>query len=110
MISMIRGALGLFGSLDGNGFKNYGVVAPKSDYFWQRWSADGKKTRIVRNFSNRSSNGATPFILNVEELASLYHPPSILVRAPLIKKVESRKVEPPFALPMSTGAPDEPEK
>ncbi len=103
MISMIRGAIGLLGSLDGNSFKNYGKVAPKTDYFWQRWSADEKKTRIVRNFSNRSSYGATPFILNVEELASLYHFPSMLVKAPLIKKVESRKVEPPFSLPIASN-------
>jgi hypothetical protein len=104
MISMVRGALGMFGSLDGNSFKNYGKVAPKTDYFWQRWSAEEKKTKIIRNFSNRSSNGADRFILNVEELASLWHFPQVFTKAPLIKKVESRKVEPPFALP---AAPDE---
>lgn len=104
MISMVRGALELFGSLDGNKLKNYGKVAPKTDYFWQRWSAEEKKTKIIRNFSNRSSNGANRFILNVEELASLWHFPQVLIKAPLLKKVESRKVEPPFALP---AAPDE---
>lgn len=106
MISMVRGALGLFGSLDGNSLKAYGKVAPKTDYFWQRWSAESKKTAIINNFSNRSSNGADKFILNVEELASLWHFPQVLIKAPLIKKVESRKVEPPFALPQ---APDLPE-
>lgn len=104
MISMVRGALGMFGSLDGNSFKNYGKVAPKTDYFWQRWSAEEKKTKIIRNFSNRSSSGADSFVLNVEELASLWHFPQVFTKAPLIKKVESRKVEPPFALP---SAPDE---
>ncbi len=107
MISMVRGALGLFGSLDGNSFKNYGKAAPKTDYFWQRWSADEKKTRIIRRFSGRSSAGADRFILNVEELASLWHFPQILVKAPLLKKVESRKVEPPFSLPeVPPGLPE----
>lgn len=104
MISMVRGALELFGSLDGNKLKNYGKVAPKSDYFWQRWSTEQKKTKIIKNYSNRSGNGANRFVLNVEELASLWHFPQVLIKAPLLKKVESRKVEPPFALP---AAPDE---
>lgn len=104
MISMVRGALGLFGSLDGNSFKNYGKAAPKSDYFWQRWSADSKKTRIIKRFSSRSSDGADRFVLNSEELASLWHFPQILIKAPLLKKVDSRKVEPPFSIPL---APDE---
>ena len=91
-------------SLDGNSFKNYGKVAPKSDYFWQRWSADKKKTKIIKAFSNRSSSGADRFVLNVEELASLWHFPQVQTKAPLLKKVESRKVEPPFSLP---AVPDE---
>ncbi len=103
--SMVMGGFGLFGSLDGNSFKNYGKVAPKTDYFWQRWSANEKKNKIIRNFSNRSANGANRFVLNAEELASVWHFPQMLVKAPLIKKVESRKVEPPFSLP---AAPEEP--
>ncbi len=99
VISMIRGALGLFGSLDANGFKAYGPVTPKTDYFWQRWSAEEKKNKIMRAFSQRSGAGSPPFVLNVEELASLWHFPQITVKAPLIKKVESKKVEPPFTLP-----------
>lgn len=104
MISMIRGALGLFGSLDGNSLKNYGKAAPKTDYFWQRWSADEKKTRIIKRFAGRSGDGANRFVLNAEELASLWHFPQMLIKAPLLKKVESRKVEPPFSIPL---APDD---
>ncbi len=108
MISMIRGALGLFGSLDGNSLKGYGKASPKTDYFWQRWSAEEKKTKIIKRFSSRSSEGAERFILNVEELASLWHFPQILIKAPLLKKVESRKVEPPFSLPESPDGPSLP--
>ena len=104
MISMVRGALGLFGSLDGNSLKNYGKAAPKTDYFWQRWSAEEKKTTIIKRFAARSANGADRFVLNSEELASLWHFPQIIIKAPLLKKVESRKVEPPFSIPL---APDD---
>ena len=39
-------------------------------------------------------------ILNIEELATLYHFPVITGRVPLIKKTGSKRGEPPFALPI----------
>jgi len=110
MISMVRGALGLFGSTDGNSLKNYGAAAPKTDYFWQRWSADQKKTTIINRYASRSGDGAPRFVLNSEELASLWHFPQILIKAPLLKKVESRKVEPPFSIPLAPAEPPEPKE
>ncbi len=110
MISMVRGALGLFGSTDGNSLKNYGKAAPKSDYFWQRWSAEEKKTTIINRYASRSGDGAERFVLNSEELASLWHFPQIIIKAPLLKKVESRKVEPPFSIPLAPDAPPEPKE
>lgn len=110
VISMVRGALGLFGSLDGNSLKSYGAAAPKSDYFWQRWSADEKKTKIIKRYASRSGDGSKKFVLNVEELASLWHFPQMLVKAPLLKKVESRKVEPPFSIPLAPDALPEPKE
>lgn len=47
--------------------------------------------------------GALPgkfFILNVEELASLYHFPTQIVEAPLLGRVETRKGGPPGGLPI----------
>ena len=40
-------------------------------------------------------------ILNVEELATIFHPPtSVVLTQPLIKRVESRKLGPPAGLPI----------
>ena len=40
-------------------------------------------------------------VLNVEELATIFHPPMFLVlTGPLIKRVESRKIGPPAGLPI----------
>ena len=39
-------------------------------------------------------------ILNIEELATLYHFPAVTVRPPLIKKTGSKRGEPPFGLPV----------
>jgi hypothetical protein len=38
-------------------------------------------------------------VLNIEELATLYHFPVLTTQAPLIKKTGSKKGEPPFGLP-----------
>ncbi len=40
-----------------------------------------------------------PFVFNIEELATVYHYPAIMVKAPLVPKIEARKAEPPIRLP-----------
>lgn len=101
-IAIIKGALSQFNTLNLNGFKNFGRVTPKSDYFWQRWVVSKKKTRLVAAYRGRSNwRGAPAYILNTEELATIFHFPQIIVKAPLIKKTESKRAEPPFGLPMA---------
>jgi len=40
-------------------------------------------------------------VLNTEELATIYHPPTLLVlTGPLLKRVEARRVGPPAGLPI----------
>ncbi len=41
-----------------------------------------------------------PFVFNIEELATVYHYPTLMVKAPLVPKVESGKREPPIGLPV----------
>ncbi len=43
----------------------------------------------------------TPYLLSVEEIASLWHPPSLLVRTPNIDWVTSKKLQPPVDLPIA---------
>ncbi|MBU0767103.1 type IV secretory system conjugative DNA transfer family protein [Patescibacteria group bacterium] len=43
-----------------------------------------------------------PFILSVEEVVTLWHIPTVLVRTPNIDWVLSKKLEPPINLPIST--------
>lgn len=40
-----------------------------------------------------------PFVFNIEELATVYHFPGLMVKAPLTPKVEAKKGEPPAGLP-----------
>lgn len=41
-----------------------------------------------------------PFVFNIEELATVYHYPGMMVKAPLTPKVEAKKGEPPTGLPL----------
>ncbi|MDZ4229552.1 MAG: hypothetical protein U1C53_00250, partial [Candidatus Veblenbacteria bacterium] len=57
---------------------------------------------ILRHYAGRSNRRGhgEGFILNTEELATLYHFPVVTVKAPLVKKTEAKKAEPPFGLPV----------
>lgn len=55
-----------------------------------------EKLPIVNWFFMRSE----PMVLNVEELATVYHYPTIVVKAPTVPKVEAKKGEPPMRLPV----------
>ncbi|MBU1029354.1 hypothetical protein KKE28_04075 [Patescibacteria group bacterium] len=96
----IKGALMQYNALNMNEIKTYGKVTPKDDYFHERWSVWQKKMKLVRCFRGRSGKGAPSYVLNIEELATLYHFPMRLVKTPLLKKTDAKRAEPPAALPM----------
>ncbi len=110
-----------------NAFKPNGKVTPNIDYSYQakgtrelyrkeRVLADYKK----RNFTTYSNHisylnplffeklpilkwffvRSNPFVLNIEELATVYHFPGEMVKAPLLPKVEAKKGQPPAGLPL----------
>ncbi len=101
----LKGAMSQFAAVNMNAFKGYGPVTPKGDYFWQRWSENSLKSKIVRNYKNRSGKGAPHYALNIEELATIYHFPMMTVKAPLVKKTDSKRAEPPHSLPTEERFP-----
>lgn len=106
--AFVKGMYHQFTHLNMNGFGLHGDATPKDDYFWQAWTYNTRQGRLVRAFKNRSwGTGADPWILNTEELTSLWHFPAITVKAPLVKKAEAKRAEPPVGLPI--GGEDEDE-
>lgn len=102
-VAMVKGMLLQYNSPGTNEFSMYGPQTPKNDYFWQRWTYSHRQTRLAQALEKRSFGlGATPKILCTEELATLWHFPTVLVKAPLIKKTESRRAEPPVSLPITS--------
>jgi len=107
VFSTIKGAFNQYNALGANSFGGSIRSTTKEDHFWEKWTVNAKKNRIHRRYRNRSLDGATPTVMNIEELATIWHFPVMTVKAPLLKKTESRRAEPPFGLPVATRLPGE---
>jgi len=91
-----------FTGLDMNSFMpDVKKTATSTAYFRAVPRLNKKKNRIVRAYKSRSGwLGRLPYILNIEELATIWHfPLDAVVKAPLLQRGSSRKVEAPISLP-----------
>ena len=100
-VAGVVGAIHQFTTLNINGFRPSRIMTTKAEYFLKQSRINRKQRRILSHYVKRSNGrGHGPgFILNTEELATLYHFPVMTVKAPLVKKTEVKKAEPPFSLP-----------
>jgi hypothetical protein len=78
-------------------------TATSTAYFFRDSHLNHKKNRLFHNYIARDSHaGRPPGLMNVEELATLWHfPIESVVKAPLIQKTAGRKAEPPMTLPQA---------
>lgn len=107
-VTSIFGAIKQFNIVGQNGFKASKTMTPNVDYFFKKMRNNARKNKILRQFRQRSSQlapGYYGYILNIEELATIYHFPIMTVKAPLLKRIESKKSEPPSTLPIEEGLP-----
>ncbi len=104
-VNAVLGTIKQFTALNLNGFKPSKLVTTKADYFLVKQRITKKQKKILIAYKLRSPfHGAgLGRILNTEELATIYHFPVTTVKAPLVRKTELKKAEPPFTLPVFTG-------
>jgi len=105
-IGGIVGAFKQYGSLNLNGFRPDSTTSV--DYPWQ--DITGKKVKkkkekmfdayINRGYFHPPYKQKNVFILNTEELATIYHLPGLSVATPSFKRTSSTKAEPPANLPI----------
>jgi hypothetical protein len=72
-------------------------------YFFKKQRIAFRKTLLMSAYkARRIKVGKTPFILNIEELATLWHFPMSHVKTPLVMKAEGKRAEPPSTLPVES--------
>jgi hypothetical protein len=101
------GSLSQFTDLYSNGFyqDKYTKVSTSHLYYFPKYRVEHfRKNLILKKYLVRSTRYGSQygkgFILNIEELASLWHFPVGDVKAVVLKKAEFKKAEAPFALPV----------
>jgi hypothetical protein len=97
--SMTKGMFHLFGNLSTNKLGLYDPTTPKDDYFWMEWQMDGKKESLLQGYKYRSwGRGSNPYILNSEELATIFHFPAADARTPVLSAPPAKMGEAPMEL------------
>lgn len=104
-IAGITGAFRQFSSQTLNGFRPHNTTG--FDYPWEDFHdirLNKKKKELFDAYVRRSYFYAPykkkPFVLNSEELATIYHFPGGVAETPTFDRIESRKGEPPANLPV----------
>lgn len=104
-VAAVIGAINQFNTENLNDFETDKRTKTAANYVFTGKRISRKQNKILRRFKNRLMRPGRGSILNIEELASLYHFPVITVKAPLVKKTESRRGEPPVSLPVAPEIP-----
>ncbi len=111
-VNGVVGAIKQFNTQDQNGFKPESTTKTTIDYFFKKRRLYARKHRLLENYRRRvlhkkfqvknpvTRAGLKPFILNTEELASIFHFPVETVKAPMVQKTEAKRGEPPLMLPV----------
>ena len=102
----VLGAFKQFNTQDLNGFKSNKKIKTSIDYFFKKRRVFYRKVRILNNYKKRYFPVTTRkfskrgFVLNIEELATIYHIPGKIVEAPKMPRIEAKKGSPPSGLPI----------
>jgi len=97
-MSGIMGAINQFHTANTNALVPY--ASTFTNFEFKKFSPQVSKNFFVKGYKGRKEfEGASPFILNIEEIATLWHFPMPFVKAPLVQKSEGKRAEPPTDLP-----------
>lgn len=120
-VNGVIGALKQFNTQDMNAFKPESTTKTTINYFFKKYRVRKRKERILENYRRRALHkkfqlknpltmaASKPFILNTEELASVFHfPVEPNVKAPMVQKTEAKRGEPPISLPVEPLEPTPP--
>src|SRR3989344_747072 len=98
-IAAVLGAFKQFSTYNLNGFKPNNAVSPSIDYMFKKTREHLRKKKLYQHARTRYFV-RNKIISNTEELATIYHVPSIVMEVPLLPKITAKKAEPPAGLPI----------
>ncbi len=100
-INALIGAINQFNVPSSNSIvPNFGVSA---SYFMKQKRINYRKNLLMKAYKKRKIKiGSNPFILNTEELATVWHFPMSHVKTPLLQKSQAKSSEPPSGLPVES--------
>lgn len=91
-----RGVTALIGSIS-----QFNIPTANSIVVGAQASSDKKKAKYVEAYRSRSMDlEVHAYVLNIEELATLWHFPMSHVKVPLLQKAANKAAEPPSGLPV----------
>ena len=97
-IASIMGFFRQFNTLNLSGFKP--VTSFKGKWPFKNQKEIWNKTQFYQKYLKRGFNSDTKMVLNTEELATIFHFPTSIVKAPVLRRIEAKKGEPPANLPI----------
>lgn len=100
-VSMYVGALKQFSDNNLNGFKPEGSSKTQADFLFVTERLRFMQRRIYSRYVSRDRTPSNKqFLLSVEELATVFHPPDLSVMAPALTRVSAKRGTAPFNLPI----------
>lgn len=102
------GAIKQFNTSDLNSIKpDTKHVGVHAHYFFIEWRKNMKRTKLMSRYKSRShARGRKCYVLNTEELASLWHFPLAIETVPIrhmVQKTEFKRIAPPASVPFGEG-------
>lgn len=108
-----RGVQALKGAVQQFNVPSANSIAPtygdSASYFFKKQRTSYRKNLLMKAYKKRKMTaGANAFVMNIEELATVWHFPMSHVKTPLLQKAIGKRVEPPAGLPLEVVLPLEP--
>src|SRR3989344_1563037 len=98
-VAAIIGAFQQFNTKNLNALKPDGDTVTKGSWPFKARNEYLKKRQLISAYKTRSF-AHRAFVMNTEELATIFHFPTLVVEAPRLRRLESKKGEPPPNLPL----------
>ncbi len=100
-----RGVQALIGAINQYNVPTANSLVPtygsSASYLRKQKVSDTKKNKLLQAFRDRDAGtGGDDFVLNIEELATIWHFPLVHVKTPLLERASGKRAEPPTGLPI----------